>query len=159
VERAPLQPGDRLGPYEIVGFIAAGGMGHVYKARDTRLDRFVAIKQLTGPHALSIRPKEGLEHIERALSDDPLNIGYRHIKALCLIPPLQRPFASLVCFAIAGDIPLAIQWAKRAIEERAPGIVSYLLKPSTAGIRRSADWPGLAALMNLQDAPLADVPV
>jgi Tol biopolymer transport system component/predicted Ser/Thr protein kinase len=36
--------GDRLGPYEIVAAIGAGGMGEVYQARDTRLDRFVAIK-------------------------------------------------------------------------------------------------------------------
>src|SRR6202142_4436679 len=40
----PLQPGDKLGPYEILAPIGAGGMGEVYKARDTRLDRIVAIK-------------------------------------------------------------------------------------------------------------------
>ena len=40
----PLSPGDKLGPYEILAPIGAGGMGEVYKARDTRLDRLVAIK-------------------------------------------------------------------------------------------------------------------
>ena len=40
----PLQPGDKLGPYEILAPIGKGGMGEVYKARDTRLDRIVAIK-------------------------------------------------------------------------------------------------------------------
>ncbi len=40
----PLSAGDRLGPYEIQAPIGAGGMGEVYKARDTRLDRTVAIK-------------------------------------------------------------------------------------------------------------------
>jgi eukaryotic-like serine/threonine-protein kinase len=43
-----LKPGTRLGPYEIQCAIGAGGMGEVYRARDTRLDRTVAIKVL--PH-------------------------------------------------------------------------------------------------------------
>jgi eukaryotic-like serine/threonine-protein kinase len=41
-----LKPGTRLGPYEIQSAIGAGGMGKVYRARDTRLDRSVAIKVL-----------------------------------------------------------------------------------------------------------------
>src|SRR5580704_5446813 len=40
----PLSVGDKLGPYEILAPIGAGGMGEVYKANDTRLDRIVAIK-------------------------------------------------------------------------------------------------------------------
>jgi len=40
----PLSVGEKLGPYEILAPIGAGGMGDVYKARDTRLDRIVAIK-------------------------------------------------------------------------------------------------------------------
>lgn len=40
----PLSAGERLGPYEIIAPIGAGGMGEVYKARDTRLERIVAIK-------------------------------------------------------------------------------------------------------------------
>src|SRR5690349_10238282 len=40
----PLQPGERLGPYEILALAGEGGMGQVWKARDTRLNRLVAIK-------------------------------------------------------------------------------------------------------------------
>src|SRR5689334_1320030 len=43
-EAARLQPGHRLGPYEIVSFLAAGGMGAVYRASDPRTGRDVAIK-------------------------------------------------------------------------------------------------------------------
>src|SRR5215471_10181769 len=52
---APLNAGVRLGPYEIQSAIGAGGMGEVYKARDTRLDRTVAIKVL--PEALASDPQ------------------------------------------------------------------------------------------------------
>ena len=43
----PLAPGIRLGAYELVALIGAGGMGEVYRARDTRLNRPVAIKLLS----------------------------------------------------------------------------------------------------------------
>ncbi len=49
-----LQAGARLGPYEVLSLIGAGGMGEVYQARDTRLDRRVAVKVLT---------PEGLERV------------------------------------------------------------------------------------------------
>src|SRR5215469_550541 len=42
----PLAPGNKLGPYEILSPLGAGGMGEVYRARDTRLERTVAIKIL-----------------------------------------------------------------------------------------------------------------
>ena len=42
----PLPEGSQLGPYEILSHVGAGGKGEVYKARDTRLDRAVAIKAL-----------------------------------------------------------------------------------------------------------------
>src|SRR3984957_19138419 len=50
-----LSVGDRLGPYEILAPLGAGGMGEVYRARDTKLDRDVAIKVL--PTALAQDPE------------------------------------------------------------------------------------------------------
>jgi serine/threonine-protein kinase len=46
-----MEPGTQVGPYELLEFIGAGGMGEVWKARDTRLMRIVAIKRLKGQHS------------------------------------------------------------------------------------------------------------
>jgi serine/threonine protein kinase len=46
-----LTPGIKLGPYEILAPIGSGGMGEVWKARDTRLDRIVAIKKVKEQHS------------------------------------------------------------------------------------------------------------
>jgi eukaryotic-like serine/threonine-protein kinase len=63
-----LTSGTKLGPYEIQSQLGAGGMGEVYRARDTRLDRTVAIKVL--PHHLSSDPdlKQRFEREARAIS-------------------------------------------------------------------------------------------
>src|ERR1700737_3665027 len=73
-----LSAGARLGPYEILASIGAGGMGQVYKARDTRLDRIVAVKVL--PEHLSSNPqlRERFEREAKAIS----SLSHPHICAL-----------------------------------------------------------------------------
>ena len=61
----PLSAGDRLGPSEVISSIGAGGMGEVYKARDTRLDRTVAIKVL--PHHIAQRIEKGPIPLDQSL--------------------------------------------------------------------------------------------
>jgi predicted ATPase len=66
-----LTPGSKLGPYEIVGPLGAGGMGEVYKARDLRLDRCVAVKIL--PSAFSADSDRLRRFQEEARSASALN--------------------------------------------------------------------------------------
>ena len=55
-----LGPGTRLGPYEVIAAIGAGGMGEVYRARDTNLGRQVAIKIL--PEAFAQDPDPSIPY-------------------------------------------------------------------------------------------------
>jgi serine/threonine protein kinase len=64
----PIQSGSKLGPYEIVSAAGAGGMGEVYRAKDTRLDRIVAIKVLPGHLSSDPALKERFEREARAVS-------------------------------------------------------------------------------------------
>jgi serine/threonine-protein kinase len=64
----PLTSGTKLGPYEITGAIGAGGMGEVYRAKDTRLDRTVAIKVLPAHLADTPEAKQRFEQEARAVS-------------------------------------------------------------------------------------------
>ncbi len=70
----PLQPGTTLGPYEILSPLGAGGMGEVYKARDTRLDRTVAIKVLPEHVASDPDLKQRFEREAKTISS--LNHGW-----------------------------------------------------------------------------------
>src|SRR5688572_8159598 len=63
-----LHPGTRLGPYEVIAAAGAGGMGEVYRARDTRLDRTVAIKVLPSDVAASADLRERFEREARAVA-------------------------------------------------------------------------------------------
>jgi eukaryotic-like serine/threonine-protein kinase len=62
-----LNPGVKLGPYEIVGQLGAGGMGEVYRARDTRLDRTVAVKILR-EHLSSAEARQRFDREARTIS-------------------------------------------------------------------------------------------
>ena len=73
-----LTPGTRLGPYEITGKIGAGGMGEVYKARDTRLGRTVAIKVLPTEVSADEARRLRLEREARAIS----GLSHPHICTL-----------------------------------------------------------------------------
>ena len=63
-----LAAGTRLGPYGVISPLGAGGMGEVYKARDTRLDRTIAIKILPELHAADPQFRERFDREARALS-------------------------------------------------------------------------------------------
>ncbi len=74
----PISPGAHLGSYEVISLLGAGGMGEVYKARDTRLDRTVAIKVL--PSHLADKPqlRERFEREARTIA----SLNHPHICTL-----------------------------------------------------------------------------
>ena len=74
----PLTPNTKLGPYEILSPLGAGGMGEVYKAKDTRLGRTVAIKVLPSHLSDNVRLKERFEREARAVS----SLNHPHICTL-----------------------------------------------------------------------------
>ena len=74
----PLTSGSKLGPYEIVAPVGAGGMGEVYRARDTRLGRDVAIKVLPAPHSTNRDLKQRMEREAKAIS----SLNHPHICTL-----------------------------------------------------------------------------
>src|SRR5712671_102212 len=73
-----LTPGTKLGPYEIQSPLGAGGMGEVYRARDTRLDRDVAIKVVPGNLSSDASLKQRLEREAKAVS----KLSHPHICTL-----------------------------------------------------------------------------
>jgi serine/threonine protein kinase len=63
-----LAPGTKLGPFEILGPLGAGGMGEVYRAKDTRLDRSVAIKILPAQFSMDPVRKQRFEREAKTIS-------------------------------------------------------------------------------------------
>ena len=74
----PLTSGTKLGPYEIQSPLGAGGMGEVYRARDTRLDRIVAIKVLPAHLADNAELRERFEREARTVA----SLNHPHICTL-----------------------------------------------------------------------------
>ena len=126
----PLATGTRLGPYEILGAIGAGGMGDVYRARDTRLDRTVAIKTLRGSFS------DRFEREARAISA----LNHPHICTLHDIGDHEGTAYLVMEYvegrALAGPLPIneALKYATEicgALEAaHKKGIIHRDLKPA-----------------------------
>ena len=117
----PLSPGDKLGPYEILSAIGAGGMGEVYKARDTRLDRMVAIKVLPDHIAQREDVRARFEREARAVA----SLNHPNICSLFDIGPGYMVMELIEGETLAqriekGPIPLdqALKYLSRARSER-----------------------------------------
>jgi predicted ATPase/serine/threonine protein kinase len=136
----PLAPGTKLGPYEILASLGAGGMGEVYRARDTRLDRIVAIKVL--PDCYSQKPdlRQRLEHEARAISklSHPNictlhDIGHQEGVDFLVLEFVEgntlRQLLALGLLPIRKVIPIAVQVAEALAKAHETGIIHRDLKP------------------------------
>src|SRR5947209_17605597 len=74
----PISTGSRFGPYEVIAPLGAGGMGQVFKARDTRLERSVAIKVLPAEFAQNAQLKLRFEREAKTISQ----LNHPHICTL-----------------------------------------------------------------------------
>ena len=92
-----LAPGSRLGPYEILSAIGAGGMGEVWKARDTRLNRLVAIK------ASHSRFSERFDREARAIAA----VNHPHVCSLYDVGPDYLVMEYVEGEWLRGPVPLA----------------------------------------------------
>jgi serine/threonine-protein kinase len=136
-----LADGTRLGPYEILALIGAGGMGEVYRARDTRLDRMVAIKLLPAEVSNDPDSRARFEREARAVAalDHPhicgiYDVGSVDGKHYLVMPHLEGQ--TLAARLEKGPLPLA-QALKIAVE-----IANALDKAHHAGIVHRDLKPG-----------------
>lgn len=146
-----LTAGSRLGPFEILAPIGAGGMGEVYRATDTRLRRAVAIKVLTGPHS------ERFEQEARAIAA----LNHPNICTLHDVGPNYLVMEYVEGTALSGPLPveealrLAIQIASALEAAHAKGITHRDLKPANILLTKEGvkllDF-GLAKVSETKDA-------
>ncbi len=87
-----LAAGQRLGPYEIVAPLGAGGMGEVWRARDTRLGRDVAIKVLPSGLAQDEQFRQRLDREARVIS----SLSHPHICALFDVGEPGKPPLTII---------------------------------------------------------------
>ena len=129
----PLSAGEKLGPYDILALLGTGGMGEVWKARDTRLDRFVAIKQLKSEHNTRFereaRAIAALNHpnICQIFDVGPDYLVLEYIEG----EPWRGPMAP------AEFIRLALQAVSALDEAHTNGILHRDLKPANILVTRS----------------------
>jgi len=143
-----LTAGSRLGPYEIEEPIGAGGMGEVYRAKDTRLDRIVAIKVLPEALAADTSRRQRLEREAKAISQ----LSHPHICTLHDIGHedgvdfLVMEFIdgeSLASRLSSGPLPMddvlryAVQMADALATAHKQGIVHRDLKPGNVMLTKS----------------------
>jgi serine/threonine protein kinase len=148
----PLSVGDKLGPYEILAPIGAGGMGEVYKARDPRLNRIVAIKHMKGQHTGRFEQEAhaiaALNHPNICQIHDigPVYLVMEYVEGKPLSGPLR----------VEEALKLAVQIASAMEEAHSKGILHRDLKPANIlvtvkGSAKVLDF-GLAKLTTDSDA-------
>src|SRR5437016_10581970 len=148
----PWTSGTQLGPYVLVAAIGAGGMGEVWKARDTRLDRMVAIKRLKGQHnarfELEARAIAALNHphICQLYDIGPDYLVLEYVEGT----PLKSPLP------VEEAVRLAIQIASALEEAHGKSILHRDLKPgnimvTSKGSAKLLDF-GIAKLTADSDA-------
>src|ERR1700736_2129913 len=122
----PLAAGSKLGPYEILAPIGAGGMGEVYKARDTRLNRIVAIKSSNEKFS------ERFEREARAVAA----LNHPNICQLYDVGPNYLVMEFVEGETLKGPLPLprAIEYAAQILDAldaaHKKGIIHRDLKPA-----------------------------
>jgi Tol biopolymer transport system component len=143
-----LNTGDRLGSYEIVALLGAGGMGQVYRARDTRLDRMVAVKVLHRDAELSPDALARFEREARSLSQlshpsiCPLfDVGQEGAIRFLVMPLLDGETLAAVLarapLSTAATLRYAIEMADALDAAHRAGLVHRDLKPANVMVTKS----------------------
>ncbi len=143
-----LTPGTKLGPYEIVAPIGAGGMGEVYRARDTRLDRTVAIKVLPQHLAGTPEARQRFEREARAVSalnhpnictlhDVGSQDGTEYIVMECLEGETLAARLEKGALPLDQTLKIAIEVADALDKAHRAGIIHRDLKPGNIMLTKS----------------------